>query len=51
MPWLDKPAAAQLKCANDLLLMLEAIDDQGAITKEGRRMARCGCPFMICAYD
>ncbi len=42
MPWLDAPPAAAMAQARDLLNELGALDAQGAITDQGKRMARLG---------
>jgi ATP-dependent helicase HrpB len=42
LQWMDPPPAAALAQARDLLVMLEAIDDKGAITATGRAMAEAG---------
>jgi ATP-dependent helicase HrpB len=42
LAWLDPPPAAALSQGSDLLQRLGALDDKGAITDEGRRMARLG---------
>jgi ATP-dependent helicase HrpB len=39
LSWLDAPAAPQLQQARELLLRLQALDAQGAITPMGREMA------------
>ncbi|MGC1457335.1 MAG: ATP-dependent helicase HrpB [Steroidobacteraceae bacterium] len=38
--WLDPPPAATLASARDLLMRLEALDDAGRVTAQGREMAR-----------
>ncbi len=40
--WLDPPPAAAMAQARDLLRMLGALDDTGAVTPHGRRMAELG---------
>lgn len=40
LPWLQPPPAASLDAARGLLLRLGAIDTDGGLTKEGRRMAQ-----------
>jgi ATP-dependent helicase HrpB len=42
LQWLDPPPAAALSQARELLVMLEAIDAKGAITRVGRDMAEVG---------
>ncbi|HYD31963.1 MAG TPA: ATP-dependent helicase HrpB [Azospirillaceae bacterium] len=42
LPWLDSPPAAAYAQARDLLRRLDALDDAGAITAHGRRMAGIG---------
>lgn len=42
LTWLDKPAAANLRQAQDLLSDLGAIDAAGALTAQGRKMAEMG---------
>jgi ATP-dependent helicase HrpB len=42
LAWLDAPPAATLAQARDLLMRLEAIDENGQVTPLGRRMAGLG---------
>jgi len=40
LAWLDPPPAASLAQARDLLMELDALDEQGRITTAGRAMAQ-----------
>ncbi|WP_341501978.1 ATP-dependent helicase HrpB [Gallaecimonas sp. GXIMD4217] len=43
LDWLDAPPAKAVQAARTLLQALDAIDDQGRISAQGRAMARLGC--------
>lgn len=40
LPWLDPPPAAAFAQARDLLIRLEALDEEGRITRMGKEMVR-----------
>ncbi len=40
LPWLESPRAPAVQAARQLLVKLEALDGEGAVTELGRRMAR-----------
>ena len=43
MTWLSPPPKHHVQQAQDLLLMLNAVDDDGRITKHGRELSRLPC--------
>lgn len=43
LPWLTPPPAPALRAARKLLLALDAIDDEGRITRRGRELAALPC--------
>ncbi len=47
LPWLTPPPTAHVAQGSQLLRLLQAIDEQGAITPHGRRLAQLPCPPRI----